>query len=125
MSDSGAILVVEDDESLRQVIVELLRREGYAVAEASNGREALEQLPRTRPLAVILDVMMPVMDGTTFLEHKLSDPAVAHVPVVIFSSHPPPDIHRKPGVVSVIKKPDGLDELLETLRNMNAPLAAS
>lgn len=118
MSEAGAILVVEDDESLRQIIVELLQREGYAVAEARNGREALELLPHTRPLVVILDVVMPVMDGTTFLDHKHSDPSFAHIPVVIFSSQPPPDIHRKPGVVSVIKKPDGFEDLLETLRKM-------
>ena len=124
MSEPGAVLVVEDDESLRQIIVELLRCEGYAVAEASNGREALEQLPRTHPLVVILDLMMPVMDGPTFLEHKLSDPSFALTPVVIFSSHSAPDIRHKPGVVSVIKKPDGLEELLDTLRTMKPALAA-
>jgi CheY-like chemotaxis protein len=101
MSEAAVVLVVEDDELLRTVIVDLLRIEGFAVADACNGQEALTLLRQTRPTVVVLDLLMPVMDGPTFLEHKLADPSFAATPVVIFSSQPAPELHAKPAKIQI------------------------
>jgi CheY-like chemotaxis protein len=57
------ILVVEDEESLRLLYEEELRAEGYEVLTAGNGREAIQQLEQGKPDLIILDIVMPVMDG--------------------------------------------------------------
>ncbi len=80
------ILLVEDEPDIRQDLAEILTDEGYEVATAPHGRDALEQM-RTGPLPdlVLLDLMMPVMDGFQFRSAQLADPALADVPVVVLS----------------------------------------
>ena len=60
------ILVVDDDPSIREVVSDILGSEGYSVATASNGAEALEVVERTRPALVLLDMRMPVVNGWDF-----------------------------------------------------------
>ena len=62
------ILVVEDDASIRGLVSEVLRDDGYEVSEASNGVEALEALGERLPDLIVLDLMMPIMDGWRFVE---------------------------------------------------------
>src|SRR5688500_15806012 len=64
---SGKVLVVEDDPQIREVIAEVLTDEGYAVQTAENGREALQRLHESRPCVMLLDLMMPIMDGWQLL----------------------------------------------------------
>jgi CheY-like chemotaxis protein len=64
----GTILVVDDDTDLREAVVEALRSEGYRVTAAKNGADALSHLRLERPALVLLDLMMPVMDGWRFRE---------------------------------------------------------
>src|SRR5262245_36830107 len=76
-ANAHSVLVVEDDDGIRESIVEILRDEGYLVHEASNGREALEQLKDgQRPCVVLLDLMMPVMSGWQFLQ-EIQDTGMA------------------------------------------------
>jgi len=71
------ILVVDDDFSAREVLTELLRDHGYSVISAADGREALNYLQVASPPGIIvLDLMMPVMDGWEFLQHQSHDPAL-------------------------------------------------
>ena len=82
------ILVVDDNADLRGAMALLLESEGHGVVEAGDGRQALEALSAGPAIGVvILDLMMPVMDGPAFLAHKATGNH-ASVPVVIFSSSP-------------------------------------
>jgi CheY-like chemotaxis protein len=80
----AAILVVDDDQSQRDMVAELLRSEGFAAMTAPNGADALTRLRSGLAAKVILlDLRMPVMDGWAFLRAQRSDPALAHIPVVV------------------------------------------
>lgn len=82
----GEVLVVEDDFAIRETLRELLEDEGYHVVWASNGREALTQLRATRPSLILLDLMMPVMDGWEFRTAQQRDPTLAGIPVIVISA---------------------------------------
>ena len=88
-SSPRPILVVEDEQDIREAVSDLLEMEGYAVATACNGQEALRMLDGPAdPCLILLDVMMPVMDGHTFMERLRADGAHQHIPVVITSASP-------------------------------------
>jgi len=73
MENTKKILVVEDDVPLRNVISNKLEREGFAVLEARNGQEGLETALSTHPELILLDIIMPVMDGMTMLKKLRED----------------------------------------------------
>jgi len=84
------ILVVEDDKELRDTLCEALELEGYAAVGAENGQAALRHLAGgARPCLILLDLMMPVMDGWTFRGELLKDPALAVIPVVVMTAVTP------------------------------------
>jgi CheY-like chemotaxis protein len=110
------ILVVDDNEDLRGAMVVLLQSEGHAVIEAANGRLALDALSAgPRVGMIILDLMMPVMDGETFLAHKATGNHAA-IPVVIFSSSPCAAFAASAGVIAIVPKLDGIDGLLAAIQ---------
>jgi len=82
------IMVVDDDAEVREAVTDLLENHGYAVVPASNGKEALDELKALdmRPALILLDLMMPVMDGQTFCAEQQSDPELKDIPVVVFTS---------------------------------------
>jgi signal transduction histidine kinase/CheY-like chemotaxis protein len=80
------VLVVDDDWKTRDMLRRTLAKEGWTVAEASNGREALSLLERGRPGLVLLDLMMPEMDGFELLEHMRSDEGWRDIPVIIVTA---------------------------------------
>ncbi len=80
------ILLVEDEDTLRRVMRDLLEQEGYAVCEASDGAEALEQVDRHAPDLVLLDLNLPNVDGYTVLAQLRSRPATRSLPVVVLSA---------------------------------------
>jgi CheY-like chemotaxis protein len=85
---SGPVLLVEDDLDIAEAILDVLMDEGYQVAHATNGLEALDLL-RTegpKPALILLDLMMPEMDGPHFREIQLSDPRLSEIPVVVVSA---------------------------------------
>jgi CheY-like chemotaxis protein len=84
--DSSAILIVDDDEAIRDSLGEFLTDEGFAVKTANNGREALDILTTGfRPCAILLDLMMPVMDGWDFRAEQLVAREFADIPVALIS----------------------------------------
>lgn len=89
-SDTGrksTVLVVDDDHDLRETMRDVLEDEGYVVQTASNGQEALDCLRDGKfPEVVVLDLMMPVMDGWHFLDELKRDHALADIPVVVMSA---------------------------------------
>lgn len=83
---AGTVLVVDDDPAIRELLKDLLGTEGYAVLEASDGAQALDQVRRFRPTAVLMDLMMPIMSGAEATSRLKSDPATAAIPVVAMSA---------------------------------------
>jgi two-component system OmpR family response regulator len=80
------ILVVDDDPHIREVVCFALQKAGYATASAENGRQALDCFPREKPALVVLDIMMPELDGTEVCRRLRAAPASAHVPILFVSS---------------------------------------
>ena len=82
----GRVLVVDDNENNRDIVSRLLEREGYEVSTAENGALALEQIQSEPPDLVLLDVMMPVMDGIEACQRIKDDPDSRLIPVVIMTA---------------------------------------
>jgi CheY-like chemotaxis protein len=111
------VLVVEDDADIRDAMVSILESAGYAVWAASHGAEALAQLQAgNRPCIILLDLMMPVMDGWTFGEEKEKDPSLSQIPIVVVSAvsrHDPRNARMR--AVDHLPKPLNIDKLLATV----------
>jgi len=115
------ILLVEDDHSLRETLADVLADEGFEVACASNGREALDQLGKgLLPDLIVLDLVMPVMDGWAFRDAQRQRPELAGIPMVVLSASSPTDGARLRalGVEAVLSKPVGMERLLRAVRGL-------
>ena len=77
------VLLVEDDKDLSDVFNLLLTKGGFEVKRAYNGKEALEKMPDFAPEIILLDLLMPIMNGNEFLREFKND---RHVPIIVFSS---------------------------------------
>jgi CheY-like chemotaxis protein len=86
MDVPGTVLVVEDSDPVREIVSRVLRREGYEVVGAANGAEALAYMKRAVPDLVLLDVMMPEMDGIAMLAKLRQDPAYRDLPVILVTA---------------------------------------
>jgi CheY-like chemotaxis protein len=109
------ILVVEDDAQIRWLISELLTDEGYTVVEAANGQAALAYLHTAPdlPRLIILDLMMPIMNGWDFLRARQRDPVVQAIPVLVVSATPSIEASVAAlGAQEALKKPIDLDRLV-------------
>jgi hypothetical protein len=114
------VLVVEDDDGARALIRRTLEAEGWDVEEAENGRIALDRLTASEPALVLLDLMMPEMDGFEFLEALRGDGS--HVPVVVITAKElTDDDHRRlnGGVERIVQK-GSRDEFLREVRDLVA-----
>ncbi|HEU4617037.1 MAG TPA: GAF domain-containing protein [Gammaproteobacteria bacterium] len=111
---ASPILVVDDDEALRDEIVDLLRGQGYAVVSASNGREALRYLRNeAAPSLVLLDMMMPAMDGWELFDFVKRDESLATVPLVLLTCLDAGDVGSQAAAAEgYLKKPVRLKDLL-------------
>ena len=107
------VLIVEDDPDSRNMLAALLGLHGYRTVTAANGLEALEMARRERPGVILLDLMMPVMDGQTFRQEQLNDATIAGIPVVVLSAHArAADLARELGATAHLLKPFDLNQLL-------------
>jgi CheY-like chemotaxis protein len=110
------VLIVEDDADLREMMAQLLTLEGYRATTVANGRDALEYLHKgDTPEIILLDLMMPVMDGWEFRRRQTEDPALARVPVVVLSALDPSRAADLNGA-AFLKKPLDFDRLLSLVR---------
>ncbi|MBI2897290.1 MAG: response regulator transcription factor [Deltaproteobacteria bacterium] len=112
------ILVVDDDHDIGEAVVDILAQEGHAVGWAKNGHEALELLASaTPPALILLDLMMPDLDGAAFRSLQLDRPEIAAIPVVVVSaSSRIVEDAEALGAAAWLKKPFGVEDLLEVVR---------
>ena len=85
-SDSQSILIVEDDEITREMLRKSLEKNDFKVRSAVNGKEALEKVSETKPGLIILDLMMPEMDGFEFAERLRENKEWLDIPVVVITA---------------------------------------
>jgi len=122
------ILVVEDEEMIRESIVEFLDDSGYQAVGAAHGREALEKLAASDPLPclILLDLMMPVMDGRTFREQQLQMPQIAAIPVIVFSAYRDVAVAASEmNAAGHLEKPLRLPDLLRKVRQHCTAIGAA
>jgi CheY-like chemotaxis protein len=108
---ASCVLVVDDDQDIREAVVEAISDAGYTVAAAANGREALDAMRANRPCVVVLDLMMPVMDGWEVVAQMDLDPTLAGVPVCVVSAHD----KDPPRNDAMLRKPVSLARLLAAI----------
>ena len=115
------VLVVDDERPIREVLAELLSLEGFSVMTAADGMEALAAARRQSPDAVVLDLMMPRMDGLAFLHAFREAPEFALIPVVIVSAMVR-ELERAQHLAQArMLKPFDFDELLRTVHCLVGP----
>jgi len=125
MSESPAphrcsVLVIDDDADVRDLLKVALEAEGYYVSGADNGRAALDHLRSHAVTCIILlDLMLPIMDGSHFRTAQLHDRSLAWIPVVVMSGGPDSDRHaRQLGARRLVRKPLDLDEVKQALSSV-------
>jgi two-component system, chemotaxis family, chemotaxis protein CheY len=116
MSNDRTILVVEDHAGIRESLVGLLEDEGYRAVGAANGSEALRRMEARKPALILLDLMMPGMNGIDLSAHLSQDPALAGIPVVVVTAS-----RKSPGdsgipAVGWLQKPFDIGELLSVIK---------
>lgn len=112
---SDHVLVVEDDPSIRQVLVEVLRDEGYRVQAVGDGRQALDYLATATPSLLILDVALPHVDGFAICRWVRREPRLSETPVLMISAYSQPSVLesvKKCGASLFLPKPFDLDVLV-------------
>jgi CheY-like chemotaxis protein len=122
------VLVVDDDDDIRESLMDFLEDHGYEPLGAADGRDALDKLRAhgPRPCVIILDLMMPVMDGREFRERQLEDPELSAIPVVLVSAYQDvTDIARNLMVARHLPKPLDLEALLEVISAHCTPTTAA
>ena len=120
---TARVLVVDDDDVIRQLITVNLELEGFEVFTAVDGQDALDQVPIVRPHLITLDVMMPRMDGWQAAELLRANPETASIKLVLLSARAQDaDIRRgaQIGVDAYLTKPFDPDELIETINHLLA-----
>ena len=119
--EEGQILVVDDDEDIRDFISLALSGEGYRVRTAPDGAAALEEVRRTRPKLILLDMQMPVMSGWEFAQAYRQEPG-AHAPIVVLTAATnAPRYSQQIQAQGYLGKPFGLDDLLQLVDRYARP----
>jgi CheY-like chemotaxis protein len=118
---SRAVLIVDDDPDIREILAETLEDIGFPVITAANGLDALTVVRGMpdRPSVILLDLMMPIMDGYAFIEQRSVDPALASIPIVIVTAGHGVDRDRLGGL-QIISKPFDVPRLIGVLKTVGA-----
>ncbi len=116
------ILIVEDDRFLRELIVKKLSNEAYDVVEAVDGEQGLQKTKETKPDLILLDLILPGIDGFEVLARKKDDPTIAAIPVIVLSNlGQKEDVEKGLGLGAVdylIKAHFTPGEIIEKVRNI-------
>lgn len=111
-----SVLVVDDDQATCDALASILDGEGYEVRTAQRADEGLRLMRETETDAVIVDLVMPGMDGWAFVEALRGDPTLSGTPVLVMTAHGPTVLATAPVASGYFKKPIALDSFLEILR---------
>lgn len=116
----GPVLIIDDDPDIREVLAEALVDQGFDVITAVHGRDALNRLAvmAIRPSAILLDLMMPVMDGYGFLEERTRDAAIRSIPLAIVTAGHGIDRDRIGVETAIVRKPFDMVRLVGVLRSL-------
>ncbi len=117
-----SVLIVDDDVDIREILAEALVQEGFDVTTASDGLEGLRLLRslRVRPSVILLDLMMPILDGYGFLEQLRRDPSLASIPLAVVTAGHGIDRDRLGDSLEIIPKPFDFPRLLGVIRSLGA-----
>ncbi len=119
--ESKSVLVVEDEPYLCDLIADVLEAEGYVPTKAANGLEALNRMVAGPPQLILLDLMMPVMDGWEFMAALRSNPLWADIPVIIITAvYDVASTQQETGAKAVITKPFDIDQLIDIVNSYAA-----
>ena len=122
-TDSGLILIVDDDVAIRQAATDILSDEGYQVVTANNGREALDFLRSSvvRPALILLDLSMPEMDGWAFRNEQKHDPLLQSIPIVVFTTQERLTDALRMASADFVPKPVNFERLIATVSRFCQP----
>jgi two-component system chemotaxis response regulator CheY len=124
-TDTRLVLIVEDEDSIRGVIRDVLEDRGFRVTAARNGAEALSMLDTLRPDVLVLDLLMPVMHGWDFMESYVEKTDGHAIPIVVVSVNPAlPRSFNRFGVRQVVSKPFDVDVLIDAVEQAIPSVAA-
>lgn len=113
------VLVVDDDPDILDAICDILEGEGYRVARARHGLEALDRVAEEEPSIILLDLMMPVMDGLAFAQAlRQRRNGAARIPIVVISADGNPQKAASVGAQGYLAKPFDIDALLAQVTDM-------
>jgi CheY-like chemotaxis protein len=119
---AGPVLLVDDDLDIREILPETLADLGFDVVTAANGLEALRMVGQmsVRPSVILLDLMMPVMDGYGFLEERTKKPELASIPVAIITASHGVDQARIGDHAPIVRKPFNMPHLVNVLHQLRS-----
>jgi two-component system sensor histidine kinase ChiS len=104
MSNTPYVLIVDDDADAREILKTIITSLGLTVQTAENGREAIEIVAQANPALIMLDLMMPEMNGFEVLFHLRAQPHTRHIPVIVISAVSQNEMLKLPGVAHVVCK---------------------
>lgn len=111
------LLIVDDELAIVEALQDILSVEGYDIVTAFNGAEGLQRMADAKPDLVLLDLMMPVMDGREMLRRMREDASLQGIPVVVMSAGRISDEERRSSA-RFLAKPFELDVLLDTIAEL-------
>ena len=113
------ILMIEDDPNLSETIGDIFETEGYKVVTAVDGSEGLRKVKEDKPDLLILDIMLPDMDGIEVCRYLRADPKTAHLPIIMLTARTLPEEQKigfETGADDYLAKPVGPSELLTRVK---------
>jgi two-component system chemotaxis response regulator CheY len=110
------ILIVEDEQDLSDLLLDVLETEGHRARTAGNGLEALSRIKERRPQLILLDMMMPVMDGWQFIERLRANEEWTNIPVVVMTAvYDMSSLERKTGAKAILTKPFDIELIVDAV----------
>ncbi|MEM7111822.1 MAG: response regulator [Chloroflexota bacterium] len=122
---SWSVLIVDDEQGTRELLRLMLEFAGYDIYEAVDGLDALEKVKLVQPDVILLDVMMPNLDGLEVCRRLRSQPATAKLPIIMVSAKIQVEAIREglaAGATRYLTKPVSRANLVETIREVVTPL---
>src|SRR6476469_772309 len=110
------VLIVEDEQDLSDLLMDVLETEGHTARTAGNGLEALSRIKERRPQLILLDMMMPVMDGWQYIERLRANEEWTNIPVVVMTAvYDMSSLERKTGAKAILTKPFDIELIVDAV----------